>query len=189
MGYYYNGACSVQTCSSQCCNYNGLCPNYYSRSSYDNQCWYYYNYYQGDLSCSSYTGTSSACCYNSQAGYYSCTKQTTVSGGTIGGIVGGVVGGFIICVFLMIFICRRYRNQQQQVAVHSLDRTTMTPNISFGSTPVINHGPSYGSTPAVHYGGSPVVNFEPAYGGAYPSNNSFGPVPPYISNGNPSPVK
>lgn len=70
MGYYYNALCTDQTCSTQCCNQAGTCPDPSSRTSTLNQCWYSYTYIDGSPSCSSITGISTTCCYSSSVGYY-----------------------------------------------------------------------------------------------------------------------
>lgn len=45
MVYKYNQNCQDQTCSDNCCNYMGHCPDYTAYSSYQNQCYYYYAEY------------------------------------------------------------------------------------------------------------------------------------------------
>ena len=101
----YNSACSVQTCSANCCNYYGYCPDSSSSYSSQNQCWYYY-YSDYSSTCSSYTGTSITCCYSSSVGYYTCNNGGNWVGVIVGSVVGGVVG-LVLLVVGIVFLCRK----------------------------------------------------------------------------------
>ena len=202
MGYYYNSACSDQSCSSLCCNYYGSCPDYYSYNTYSNQCWYTYSYYDG-TSCSSssyYSSSSSSnCCYSSTRGYYSCSNTAADVGAIIGGVVGGVIG-MIFLIVIIVVLCKKCRQQAMPVTQAPANGSTVI--ISGGGA---NYGPPpvYGQYPPPGYSqpfqGQPAYGqpygqpyIQPAYGQPQPfsspqDNPQYPPV--YLSNMNSSPIK
>lgn len=149
----YNSNCFYTTCSQECCNYYGTCPEDFSRSYYDSSytsCYYYYDtYYQ---------------------------KKQNSSGGAIAGyVIGGLIA--IVLVVALIIYCKRkkagdFQNAQQQaMGGNNPDQTIMIQNPSqpYGQ-PGYGQTPMYGQQPPVY--GQPVYGQPPAYG--YPQQQ--GPI-------------
>lgn len=79
----YNSNCNYQSCTSNCCNRYGGCPEDYSSNSWPSQyrqCYYYYN----------------------------SNNSSTSSGG--GAIAGYVIAGIAVIVFIAVFCyCKKKR--------------------------------------------------------------------------------
>ena len=84
----YHASCTQQSCTSNCCNYYGYCPEDYNSafySSYYTQCHYYYS--------------------NNASSVFN-----------VGTIVGAVVGGLIVLAIIVVGICHYKRRKDYEQA-------------------------------------------------------------------------
>jgi hypothetical protein len=152
MCYYYS-------CSWNCCNYWGTCPENYA---------YSYSWQ-----------------YNSCYTYYSKSTTTTVNAGVIAGAVVGAVVGLILLIALSCY-CYRRRQQQlmmQQQAMMNNNNPNGTINTLIINQPQYPSYPPAGNNFSANYG-SPIYggtnNNAYLYNGQTAGNNQYGqPVNPF----------